>query len=274
MKLTFLSVDHMNCKISYVSVVVLILLLFPLIWGCGPKSPSVILDAEDQYAVARREFDAERWDRAVVELQKLVFNHPGAAFIDSAQYLLAMAYFNEKEYPSAILEFNKILYSFPTSPLADDAAFMVAKCDFEMAPRAELDPTHTEKALDETRRFLDDYPQSDRVPEAEELLNRCRTKLAKKAYQAGYLYYRRGKYQAALLYLEHVLNDYHDTEWAGPAQFRLAEVYYKQGEYGKAREEYQKFVENHPDDKMAGKAQERLKKIEEKQDKGAQAEKD
>jgi len=263
----------MNNRTSCISLVLTILLLLPLLWGCGPKPPTVILDAEDQYTVAKREFDSQHWDRAVVELQKLVFNHPGAAFIDSAQYLLGMAYFNQKEYPSAILEFNKILYSFPTSLLADDAAFLVAKSDFEMAPRAELDPTNTEKALEEVRRFLDDYPQSDRRPEAEELLNKCLAKLAKKAYQAGHLYYKRGRYDAALIYLEHVLNDYHDTEWAKDAQFTLAEVYYKQGEYGKAREEYQKFVEIFPDDKLTTKAQDRLKKIEGKQDRGTQAEK-
>jgi outer membrane protein assembly factor BamD len=264
----------MNRKTSCISLVLTILLLLPLFWGCGPKPHTVILDAEDQYAVAKREFDSKHWDRAVVELQKLVFNHPGAAFIDSAQYLLGMAYFNQKEYPSAILEFNKILYSFPTSQLADDAAFLVAKSDFEMAPRAELDPTNTERALEEVRRFLDDYPQSDRRPEAEELLNKCLTKLAKKAYQAGVLYYKRGRYEAALIYLEHVLNDYHDTKWVKDAQFRLAEVYYKQGEYGKAREEYQKFVDTFPDDKLVAKAQDRLKKIGEKQNRGEQAEKD
>ncbi len=263
----------MNRKTSFMSVALVILSLLPMVWGCGPKAPSVILDAEDQYTVARREFDSEHWDRAVVELQKLIFNHPGAAFIDSAQYLLGTVYFNQKEYPSAVLEFNKILYSFPTSLLADDAAFMVAKSDFEMAPRAELDPTHTQKALEETRRFLDDYPQSDRRPEAEALLNDCLTKLAKKAYQAGLLYYKRGRYDAALIYLEHVLEDYRDTQWAKDARFRLAEVYYKQGEYGKARDEYRQFVEAFPDDKLAVKAQERLKKIEGKQDQGAQAEK-
>jgi outer membrane protein assembly factor BamD len=262
----------MNRKTSCL-LIILTTLLLPLLWGCGPKPPSIILDAEDQYTVAKREYDAKHWDRAVVELQKLVFNHPGAAFVDSAQYLLGMAYYNQKEYPSAILEFNKILYSFPTSLLADDAAFLVAKSDFEMAPKAELDPTNTEKALEEVRRFLDDYPQSDRRPDAEELLNQCLTKLAKKAYQAGLLYYKRGRYDAALIYFEHVLDDYGSTVWAKDARFRLAEVYYKQGEFSKAREEYQRFVETFPEDKLAAKAQDRLKKIEGKQDQGAQAEK-
>ena len=87
----------------------------------------MVLDAEDQYALAKREFEEKNWNRAVVELQKLIFNYPGAAFVDSAQYLLGMAYFNQKEYPLAIGEFSKLLSSYPTSQLADDAAFMIAQ---------------------------------------------------------------------------------------------------------------------------------------------------
>lgn len=238
------------------------ILFFLLSFGCGPKPPSVVLDAEDQYALAKREFEEKNWNRAVVELQKLIFNYPGAAFVDSAQYLLGMAYFNQEEYPLAISEFNKLLRSYPTSPLVDDAAFMVAAGNFEMSPRPELDPTHTQEALNELMRFLDDYPESDRREEAEELLNECRSKLAKRAYQAANLYYKRKQYSSALIYLRHVLNDYHDTEWFKQAQFTLAELFYKQKEYDKAKEEYEKFLQDFPDDKLAKKAKKSLNKIE------------
>ena len=252
----------MRLKIYPLTLLGLCVLL--LTSGCGPKAPSVVLDAEDQYALSKTEFEKKHWDQAAVELQKLVFNYPGAAFIDSAQYLLGMAYFNQEEYPSAILEFNKILYSYPTSPLADDAAFMVAKSDFEMSPKAELDPTHTQMALDGLNRFLDEYPTSERRQEAEDVLRECRGKLAKKAYQTGNLYYKRGRYESALIYLRSVLNDYHDTEWVKPAQFKLAEVFYKQKEYDKAREEYEKFLNDYGDDKLAQKVKKRLNKIEQK----------
>jgi outer membrane protein assembly factor BamD len=260
--------SDMKAKLLASILLGLALVLAALVSGCGPKAPKAVLDAEDQYLLGKGEFDKGHWEKAVVELQKLVFNYPGAAFIDSAQYLLGMAYFNQKEYPSAILEFDKILYSYPTSPLADDAAFMVAKSDFEMSPRAELDPTHTQKALDGARRFLEDYPESDRTEEAEELLNECRTKLAKKAYQSANLYYKRGQYESALLYLKHVLNDFHDTEWFKLAQFKTAEVFHKQKEYEKARQEYEKFLQDYPDDKLAKKAKKRLKQIPDKSNQG------
>lgn len=257
----------MSRKSPFLFAVIFASLLTLFFWGCGPKAPQLILDAEDQYTVAMREYEKERWSEAVIELQKLIFNYPGVAFIDSAQYLLGMAYFNQKEYPSAIQEFNKILYSYPTSPFSDDAAFMITNCDFKMSPKAELDPMHTQKALDGIERFLEDYPQSERRQEAEELLVSCKAKLAKKAYQAGELYFKRGQYSASLIYLGHILNDYHDTKWVKKALFLQAEVFFKQGEYDKAKEGYKNFLLNYPDDKLTKKAEKRLKKIEEKGDK-------
>ncbi len=253
------SILHFSKDIKLLLCLSLFLLVFSM--ACGPKQTNLILDAEDQFALAKREFEKKHYDQAIIEFQKLIFNYPGAVFIDSTQYLLGMSYFNQKDYPLASVEFNKLLSSFPTSQLSDDAAFMVAFCDFEMSVKAELDQSHTLKAIEELQRFLDDYPTSDRAKEAFGLLNLCRTKLAKKAYKNGWLYFKRKQYEAALIYLKDVINGYHDTEWAVPAQFQIAEVYFKQKKYDQAKTEYQKFLENFPQDKLAKKAKERLEKL-------------
>jgi outer membrane protein assembly factor BamD len=239
----------------------LCLLLLIFLASCGPKQAGVVLDAEDQFALAKREFGKERYEQAIIEFQKLVFNYPGAVFIDSAQYLLAMSNFNQDDYPLAVMEFNRLMSSFPTSQLSDDAAFMVAFCDFKMSAKAELDQKHTEQAIEELQNFLDDYPTSDRAQEALDLLRESRSKLAKKAYKTGTLYLKMKRYDAALIYLRDVVNEYHDTRWTVPAQFQIAEVYFKQKKYDQAKGEYEKFLENFPQDKLAKEAKQRLKKL-------------
>jgi len=250
---------HMLKPITLLLCLSLFFLVFSM--ACGPKQANLVLDAEDQFALAKREFEKKHYDQAAIEFQKLIFNYPGAVFIDSAQHLLGMCYFNQKDYPLAVVEFNKLLSSFPTSQLSDDAAFMVAFCDFKMSAKAELDQKHTLQAIEELQSFLDDHPTSDRAKEASDLLNQCRTRLAKKAYKNGRLYFKMKKYEAALIYLKDVINGYHDTRWAAPAQFQIAEVFFKQKKFDQARKEYQKFLENFPQDKLAEKAKERLEKL-------------
>lgn len=256
---TILSILNFSEDIKLLLCLSLFFLVFSM--ACGPKQPSLILDAEDQFALAKREFEKKHYDRAVIEFQKLIFNYPGAVVIDSAQYLLGVSYYNQKDYPLAVTEFNKLLSSFPTSLLSDDAAFMVAFCDFKMSARAELDQERTSKALEELKSFLDDYPESERTKEAQDLLTECRSRLAKKVYESGRLYFKMRQYEAALIYLKDLINEYHDTKWAAPAQFHIAEAYFKQKKFDQAKEEYQKFLENFPEDKLAGKARARLEKL-------------
>ena len=97
--------------------------------------------------------------------------------------------------------------------------------------------------------------------EARDLLRESRSKLAKKSYKNGQLYFKMRKYDAALIYLEEIVNGFHDTQWAAPAQFQIAEVYFKQKKYDQAKEEYERFLENFPQDKLAEKARERLEKL-------------
>ncbi len=261
-----LSPSAPKAYVSYLSKGLRLLFWLPLFFlvlsmACGPKQAVLVLDAEDQFALAKREFEKKHHDQAIIEFQKLIFNYPGAVFIDSAQYLLGMSYFSLKDYPLAIVEFNRILSSFPTSHLSDDGAFMVALSDFEMSARAELDQKHTLQAIEELQQFLDDYPASDRREEAQDLLNRSRAKLAKKAYKNGRLYFKMKRYESALIYLKEVVNGYHDTEWAASAQFQIAEVYIKQKKFEQAKEEFEKFLDNFPQHKLTKKAKERLENL-------------
>jgi len=108
-----------------------------LILSCaGARKETPVLGAEDQFALAKREYEKKKYSAAVLEFQKLIFNYPGTAFVDSAQYLLGMCYFQDKDYSSSVGEFKKVLSSFSESPLADDASFMIAYAHFKDSPKA------------------------------------------------------------------------------------------------------------------------------------------
>jgi outer membrane protein assembly factor BamD len=248
----------------------LCLSLLPLILSCAAaRKETPVLGAEDQFALAKKEYDKKKYSEAVTEFQKLIFNYPGAAFVDSAQYLLGMCYFRDKDYSSAVGEFKKVLSSFSESPLAADASFMIAYAHFKDSPKAELDQTNTLKAIQELKDFLDEYPESQHAQEAQKLLFEARTKQAQKLYNNGRIYYKLKHYDAALIYLQDVLDQYSDTKYAAPASFLIAESYREQKKSDLAELEYRKFLEKYPGDKLTGKVKARLSKL----DKDIQAKK-
>ncbi|HVP35611.1 MAG TPA: outer membrane protein assembly factor BamD [Terriglobales bacterium] len=240
----------------------LCLSLLPLILSCAAaRKETPVLGAEDQFSLAKNEYEKKKYSDAVTEFQKLIFNYPGAAFVDSAQYLMGMCYFNEKDYSSSVGEFKKVLSSFSESPLADDASFMIAYAHFMDSPRAELDQTNSLKAIQELKDFLDEYPDSRHAQEAQKLLFEARTKQAQKLYNNGRIYYKLKQYEAALIYLQDVLDQYSETRYASQASFLIAESYREQKKSDLAELEYRKFLEKYPDDKLAGKVKSRLGKL-------------
>ncbi len=240
----------------------IILSILTLLWlSCASQTIKPLPGAEEQYQIAKREYQQKDWSNAVMEFQKLIFNYPGFAKADSAQFLLAMSYYNNKEYPLAAGEFKKLAFSFPTSFLTDDAMYYAGVCALEQSPKPDLDQQYTQIAIERFGDFLEEYPQSEFVPQAEQKLLEARSKIAKKSYNTAYLYVKMGDYNAALIYLNEILDLYSDTPWASEAFFLLGEVYLKQNKLDKAKETFQEFVEKYPQDKLADKAKEKINHI-------------
>lgn len=246
-----------TCKIIFVIFFSWGIFLF----GCASRNIKPIPDADTQFEIAKRVYNKKHYSDSVIEFQKLIFNYPGYAYIDSAQYLLAMSYFKDKDYASAAAEFRKLVSSFPTSSLSDEAFFMVGLCDYELSPKPELDQKYTFMAIEGLESFLDEYPESELVSEAQRLLLEARSKLAKKAYKNGELYVKMKEYDSALIYLDEVIDNYSDTPWAGWALFQKGEVYRLKKKNNEAKEYYQKVISDFPQSPAVKKAQERLKKL-------------
>jgi len=246
-----------------------VLIIIASIWvlllsSCASQKVKPIPRAEDQFEIAKREYETKDWSDAVLEFQKLIFNYPGFAKADSAQFLLGMSYFNDKEYPLAAGEFNKMVYSFPTSPLTDDAMFYAGVCALNQSPGLHLDQEYTYLAIDRLETFLEEYPGSELVPLAREKLLEARSKLAEKTYRTGKLYEKMKNYDSALIYLNEVLELYADTPWAPEALFLIGEVYFKQEKLDRAKETFAEFVDKYPESKLTEKAKEKINHIQEK----------
>ncbi len=232
--------------------------------SCGSKATRPVLNLSDQFTVAKQYYDKKKYRQALEEFQKLIFNYPGATVVDTAQHYLASCYFYQKDYATAAGEFKKILSSYPNSQWLDEATFMIAVSDLKQSAPAQLDQKYTLLALDEFNDFLELYPNSPLVPEAQKKVLELRNKLAEKSFKTGYLYLRTKDYPAALLYFKIVLENYPDTNWAKTALFQIAEVNRLQNKIPEAVEVYKKFLETYPQDKLAGKCKERISELENK----------
>ena len=71
----------------------------------------------------------------------------------------------------------------------------------------ERDQTNTREAVKELQVFVDRYPNSALLPEAQSLMREAKDRLSEASYRVGFFYYRSKWYPGAVDRFKQVLNE-------------------------------------------------------------------
>ncbi len=239
-----------------------ILLVLAILTGCGGPGKSPIATAEDQFTLAKKEYDKEHYLKAIDGFQRVIFNYPGATVVDTAQFFLAMSYLGNEEYELAAVEFRRLMVNYPMSDYADQAQFSAGVCFYKNTPgNYALDQQDLKKAIQVLEDFILENPDSPLVEEARAVILEGLTKLARKEYENGLLYFKIYDFRAARIYFQYVIDNYTSTGYAALALFKLSESAYKLSEYIKALEKFSQFKTLYPENKLIPDADEYIIKI-------------
>lgn len=223
--------------------------------GC-PKELPRDLPAGELYRLGHEFYDKQRWDRAIETLERFLFQDPGHPKADSAQYLVGDSYFHQKQYLTAASEFLRLAQNRPASPLADDSRYRACESYYKLSPRPELDQEYTQEAIDQCRSVVLLYPQSPYAPKASERVKELTDKLARKYYLNAVYYYSRHAYDSAIVYLEHLLEEYRGAAVEPQALLKLYQTYVKVGYMQEAERTRDRLVREYPNSPEAQKVQE------------------
>src|SRR5664280_2080064 len=230
---------------------ILILILFSLvIWGCGESVNTVNMSPQDRLAYAVKLYNDEDYELAVNEFSSIVLQFPGNAIVDSAQYYTGMTRYKRKEYILGAYEFSKLIKNMPASKLIAESQYMLAECYYKLSPDYTLDQKYTRSAIKEYQAYIDFFPTSDKVPDAEVKIKELNEKLAHKEYNAAYIYSKLEFYRAALKYYDNVVETYHDTKYAPLAMYDKTRLLISRDRNADALIEVNKFLQKYPSDPL------------------------
>jgi len=248
----------MNKRYYAAAIIVLVILAA----GCGAPGVKLETNAQDQYVLAKKEYDKNHWLKAIEGYQRVIYNFPGADIVDTAQYFLSMSYFNNKDYELAAVEFQRLRTNYPQSAYYDEAQYMNGVCYLKNTPgHYALDQEDLKRAIQQLQDFIIDNPDSPLVPEAEDVIHEGLTKLARKEYENGMLYFKLYQYKSAGVYFQYVIDNYTGTGYAAMAQYRLAESSFKKNEFAEALIKFNNFITVYPENELVPKAEEYIGKI-------------
>ena len=116
--------------------------------------------------MAEKFYDAEDYKRANRLLEQIAPKYIGKPQGERVMFFLADSYFQTKDYNMAGYQFERFLKSYPKSDKAAEAGFYGAKSYYILSPKYSLDQTDTDKALLKLQNFINTYPESEYLVEA------------------------------------------------------------------------------------------------------------
>lgn len=178
-----------------------------------------------KYKTAEMLYDKGKYSKAIRLFEQIAPSYGGKPQAEKMFYMYAQSLYNTKQYYTAGYQFEKFTASYPRSSKAEEASFLGAKSYYFLSPRYSLDQVDTYKALDKLQAFIDAYPNSQLMPEANQLVKELREKLEKKAYEIAKQYHTTGEYfgdyNAAIKAFDNFLIDFPGTP------FKEDALYYK-----------------------------------------------
>mgnify|MGYP000170561050 CR=1 FL=1 len=180
---------------------------------------------EEQYALASKLYEAKKYNKALNLFEKVTPSYNGKPQMERIQFMVAQSNFNTKSYDLAGYYFSRFAQNYPKSSKREEAAYLSAYSYKLASPIFSLDPTDTNKALNAFQSFIDAYPDSKRIPEANKNYQEIRYKLQKKAFEIAKVYYTTAEYDparnytAAIQAFDNLLEDYLGSEFKEEALY-------------------------------------------------------
>lgn len=150
-------------------------------------------DTKVKYDLAQKYYDSGDFKRANRLLQQIAPKYVGRPQGERIMFFLANSYFEISDYNFAGYQFERFIKSYPKSDKADDASFLGAKSYYYLSPTYSLDQTDTDKALNKLQGFINAYPDSEYLEEANAMARELTTKKEKKAFEIAKQYTKLGK---------------------------------------------------------------------------------
>jgi len=216
------------------------------------KHTRVLKSSDYDYKVekAKEYYNKGNYFRAIPLFEELIRIGKGARDVEDLYFFYAYSHYGQADYLLSSYYFSEFAKNYPRSMKAEEAQFMVAKSYHKLSPKASLEQTNTQKAIDYYQLFINSYKDSERVEEANGFIDELRAKMELKAFNAGQLYFNMKDYRAAATTFNNMLVRFPDTDRREEIGYFVTKSYYLLAQNSissKQEERYEKSVASYLD---------------------------
>ncbi|MES2570485.1 MAG: outer membrane protein assembly factor BamD, partial [Verrucomicrobiota bacterium] len=206
-----------------------------------PRGEDFEVVVESMYKIAKLFLDGEKkkllgvrvassMGRAQEMFEGIVKKAPFNKLAPLAQFNIGQALEKQGKYPEAMVAYQAVVTRYPTDAIADDAQYQIGYVRLKEYRDGSNDRAAAQKARESFEDFISRYPQSEKVPQAQENLKTLEGGSTKSTLDIAKFYDKTRVYKAAVIYYNDVIKNQPDTAESTFAKNRIAELKAKVGE--------------------------------------------
>ena len=205
--------------------------------------------------------NAKKWLTAREFYKQITETYTQSPFRPDAKLGIGDTYLGEGSAEALVLainEFKEFLSYYPQNARADYAQFKLGMAHLRQMRGPQRDQTETRETIREFQTFVDRYPSSKLMPEAQAKLRESRDRLSESDYMVGYFYFRQRWYLGAIDRFQELLKQ--DPGYTGrdAVYFYLAEALVKGKREAEALPYFEKIVQEFETSEHLAEAQKRI----------------
>lgn len=219
------------------------------------------MNAEDLYNVSWENLEKTKYEKAAAGFEKLETDHPYSKWAVKAKLMGAYAYYKNEKYDDAILALDRFIKYHPGNKDVAYAYYLKGMCYYDQITSADKDQSDTAKAEETFLLLTELFPDSKYAADARNKINLTEDYRAGQEMNVARYYLRDGNYLSALNRFNVVLENYQTTVQIEEALYREVEIYAIFGMDKYADGYYNILKKNYPDGKWTAKAEKIMKKL-------------
>lgn len=192
----------------------LVMLMAFLMGSCGEYQKVLNKGKNtEKYQMAVAMYEKKEYKKAITLFEKIMGPYANKPQMERIQYMISDCYYQTENYTMASYYFSKFITNYPESTKAQEAAYLSAKSYYLAAPVYSRDQEDTYKALTAYQDFIDKFPNSELIEEANKDYAALNRKLQFKDFEVARLYYHTENYKAAIQAFETFNEDHLGSEF-------------------------------------------------------------
>jgi outer membrane protein assembly factor BamD len=237
-------------KKRYLKWIIFFLIAFTLLFGCSGKGKEVKKiegDPEKLYKEGLALFNKREYPEALKKFEELKSSFPDSPpYTIWAELKIGDCHFLDKKYVEAIAAYEEFKKIHPSHEEIPYVQYQIAMSYYNQMLTPDRDQTPTKKALSNFEYLIANYPPSLFTDKAKEKVGVCIQRLADNEFCVGDFYYKQGKFKAAAVRFEGLLEKFPKNPGEDETLYLLGKSYLELDQWQKAEGAFSKIVTDYP----------------------------